>query len=140
MGFLRFSVFRCCSRGVRTWPLVVISGCLPTVFSTEISSLLIVSEVPVPLTPVVPSLVVLRGIVSFIPVSVIAFPVSFVALVLVGITSSVVISISTLRSVVVIPPESLFFRVLTVARLYVPNWCCLPAEQVVLASVRCMCT
>ena len=45
------------------------------------------------------------GIISFIPVSVIAFHASFVALVLVVITSSVGISISTLGSVAVVPPE-----------------------------------
>ena len=63
-----------------------------------------------------------------------------VAIVFVVVTSPVGISISALGSIAVIPPESPFFRFLTVARFYVPHRCCLPVEQVVLASVRCMCT
>ena len=54
---------------------------------------------------------------------VIAILASFIVVVVV--TSSVGISIATLRSVAVVSPESLFFRVLTVARFYLPNRCLL---------------
>ena len=92
----------------------------------KIASLRIVSEVLVPLKLVVPSLVILRRIVSFVFVPVIAILASFVTVIVV--TSSAGISIVALWSVMIVSPESLFFRVLTIAWFYVPNRCCLPVE------------
>ena len=69
--------------------------------------------------PVVPCLVILQGIISFILVSVLVIPASFIAVVVV--TSSIGISIAALGSVTVVSPELLLFRVLTVAWFYVLN-------------------
>ena len=130
-GFFRFSILRCCR-------CVAISRCLPALFSAEKSSLLISSKIPVPLAPVIPTPVIFSGIIPFISVSVIVVPTSFVVVIVV--TSSVSISITMLWSVLFVSLESFFFRVLTIAWFYVLNRRCLPLQQVVLASVCCVCT
>ena len=116
---------------------VVIFGCLSTLFSAEKSSLLIPLEILVPLTPVVPSPVIFCRIISFITVPVIVFPVSFAAIIV--ITSSVSVSLVALASVAVVSPESFFFGVLTIPWFYVPDRCCLPVKQAVLASTCRVC-
>ena len=118
-------------------PLCVISRCLPTLFSAEKSSLLILPEITVPLTPVVSSWVIFWGIIPFIPVPGIAVLVSFVTIIV--ITSSVSVSLAALASVSVVSSESLFFWVLTIPWFYVPDRCCLPVKQAVLASTCRVC-
>ena len=126
MGVFCFSVFRCRR-------CVVISRCLPTLFSTEKSSLLISLEILVPFMRIVPSPVILQRIIPIISV-----PASIIAVIVV--LSSVGISLTALRSITVVSPGSLFFRVLSITWFYVPNRCCLSVKLVVLTSVCHVCT
>ena len=136
MVVVHFSLFRWCHNGVCDWSLIVLSSCFPTLFPAKIPSSLVASEIPVSLsfriTSIVPPAVIIRGVVPFIPTSVVSFPTSVIAIVLVVIASSFVIPISAFWSVVVLPPELFFFRFLTLMSFNVPHRCRL---SVVVAKI-----
>ena len=106
-------------------------------FSSEKSPLLVPSEVSVTLASIVSAPVIVRGVVSLIPVPAIVISVFVVAVIV--IASSISISVAAFTLVAVVSPGSIFFRVLINARFYVSDRCCLPIKQVVLAAVLCMC-
>ena len=111
---------------------------LPAFFSSEKSSLLVPSEVLVPLASIVSAHVIVQGVVSLIPVPAIVISAFVVAVIVIALSIS--ISVVAFTLVAVVSSESIFFRVLIIARFYVSDRCNLPIKQVVLAAVRCMCS